>query len=128
VLLAEAEVEPVLEMLKEAFPKLSDWEYCNEKDGDHNGFTIWGRLTIGDGDDDLSARDYYVTFDIYAEQGQGQGRWRGTLSIGQHSYFWSSADAGDASLLDTAFCVSLSEAITALKSKIRDFAAALSAT
>jgi hypothetical protein len=127
VLLAEAEVEPVLETLKAAFPKLSDWEYCNEEDGDHNGFTVWGCLTIKDGDHDFSARDYYVTFDIHAKQGQGKGQWRGTLSIGQHSYFWSSADAGDASLLDTAFCASLSEAITALKSQIRDFASALSA-
>src|SRR5690606_37807038 len=125
--LAEEDIEPVLETLKTAFPNVSDWEYCNEVDGDHNGFTVWGSLSIQKGDKDLWAKHYYVTFDIYDKEKQGRGQWLGTLTIGQHSYFWSSADAGDAYLLDTEHYSSLSESVTALKMQIREFASALSA-
>jgi hypothetical protein len=124
--LPEKDIEPVMSELKTAFPQLSEWEYCNEDDDFHGGFTAWGCLTLEDKDEKpLSERSFYVTFDIFGKE--APGRWRGTLTIGQHSYFWSDADAGDAYLLYTGGCDSLSDAIAALKTKIRDFASALSA-
>ena len=41
MLLAQTEIEPILRQLKAAFPKLTDWEYSNEKAGDYFGFTVW---------------------------------------------------------------------------------------
>jgi hypothetical protein len=40
--------------------------------------------------------------------------------------FWSSADFGDANLLDTNPCATLEDAITTLRGLIADFVAALS--
>lgn len=47
-----------------------------------------------------------------------QEEWRGSLTIGQHSYLWSSADVGDAHLLSTEPCNSLEDAIAALKAEM----------
>jgi len=129
MLLAQAEIEPVLTQVKAAFPNLSDWEYSNEDDGDHFGFTVWGCLVVQSGAESWEQRRFYVTFDIYPEQGpeHGQERWRGALTIGQHSYLWTSADFGDAHLVNTEPCASLAEAITALKTGIADLAGAFSA-
>ncbi len=125
--LAETDIESTLQTLKAAFPHLSEWEYSNEKDGDHEGFAVWGALTVGKGEDDIWARHYYVTFNLFAEKGQARGQWSGSFTIGQHSYFWSDADAGDAFLLDTERYDNLSDAIIALKAQIRDLAANFSA-
>jgi hypothetical protein len=131
--LAQAEIEPVLQQVKAAFPNLSEWEYSNQKDDDHFGFTVWGCWTVQTGAKSWEQRSFYVTFDIFAEIASKPGarrepeRWRGTLTVGQHSYLWSSADVGDAHLVNTAPCASLAEAITALKAGIADLARAFSA-
>ena len=127
MLLAHSGIEPVLRQVKAAFPKLSDWEYSNEKDGDYFGFTVWGCLVVPTGAESWEQRRFYVTFDILAEQGQEHERWRGTLTIGQHSYLWSSADVGDAHLVNTEPCASLAEAISALKAGIAALAQSFSA-
>lgn len=49
MLLAQLEVERILNQVKAAFPNLSDWEYSNENGGDHFGFTVWGRLIVQTG-------------------------------------------------------------------------------
>lgn len=45
----------------------------------------------------------------------------------QHTYYWSSADYGDADLLDTAPCESLDQAIVELKAKMVELFRAFSA-
>ena len=52
--------------------------------------------------------------------------WSGHLTIGQHFYFWTSADAGDAHLLDTEECATLEDAIVALTAEIARLCRALS--
>ena len=59
-------------------------------------------------------RRFFITFDTY------QKIWRGHLTIGQHSYFWSSADMGDAVLFSTGDCDTLDEAIAAFKAGLFD--------
>jgi len=44
------------------------------------------------------ARHFYITLATHAED------WSGHRTIGQHYYFWTSADVGDAHLLDTEEC------------------------
>jgi hypothetical protein len=127
MLLAQLEVERILSQVRAAFPNLSDWKYSNENDGDHFGFTVWGTLVVQTGTESWSQRRFYVTFDIYPEQKEGPEQWRGALTIGQHSYPWSSADVGDAHLVNTEPCASLAEAITELKAGITDLARAFSA-
>lgn len=121
MLLTQLELEHVLRQVRTAFPNLVDWEYNNEVDADYFGFTIWGRFVPQEDAESLSERRFYVTFDIY------QDKWRGTVTIGQHSYLWTSADVGDAHLVSTEPCASLEEAIAALKVKIADVAKAFSA-
>ena len=119
--LTESQVEQALSEVRVAFPKLVDWEYSNEVDHDYFGFTVWGCLIIQDDDDSFSQRRFYATFDLY------ENKWRGTLTIGQHSYLWTSADVGDAHLAATKPCASLPEAIAALKVEIASLANAFSA-
>ena len=116
-----SELEPVLSQVRTAFPNLVDWEYSNEAESDYFGFTVWGCLVLRDNDDDLLTRRFYVTFDL------SEAQWQGALTIGQHNYFWTSADFGDAHLLNTERCSSLEDAIAALKNKITELARALSA-
>jgi len=118
--LPAAEVEPVLDQLRVAFPHLTEWQYCNKSDFDHFGFTVWGCFTMPDHTDSLTSRRFYVTFDLYENQ------WRGTLSIGMHNYLWSSADMGDAILANTEPCADLTGAVGKLKEKIADLARAFS--
>ncbi|MBI1766016.1 MAG: hypothetical protein HYR56_31820 [Acidobacteria bacterium] len=125
--LAQTEIEPVLNQVKAAFPNLSEWEYSNEKDGDHYGFTVWGCLIVQTGAESWEQRRFYVTFDIFVEPGAKPAQWHGTLTVGQHSYMWTSADFGDAHLVNTAPCATLAEAISALKTGIADLASAFSA-
>ncbi|MBV8523748.1 MAG: hypothetical protein JOY71_16770, partial [Acetobacteraceae bacterium] len=65
-------------------------------------------------------RIFFVTFDAY------EASWAGHLSIGKPCYFWSSADCGDANLLDTRPCATLEDAITSLKRQMADLFTALS--
>lgn len=118
MLLTPSELERVLSQVRTAFPNLVDWEYSNEAESDHFGFTVWGCLVLREDDDSLSERRFYVTFDIYEKQ------WQGALTIGQHNHLWTSADFGDAHLLYTERYSSLGDAIAALKGKIAELARA----
>lgn len=120
LLLTQLEVEHVLRQVRTSFPNLLDWEYSNEVDSDYFGFTIWGCFVPQEDAESLLKRRFYITFDIDKDQ------WRGYLTIGQHCYLWTSADVGDAHLVNTEPCASLEEAVAALKVKIADLARAFS--
>ena len=119
-MLTELEIQQNLEQVKVAFPNLTKWEYNNEKNQEYFGFSIWGQFAVNS--DELMPRLFYVTFDIYDNE------WQGHLTVGQPCYLWSSADVGDAHLLETEACASLGEAIASLKVKIASFSQAFSAT
>ena len=119
MLLDEVEVRRSLEQAKAAFPRFANWKHNNEVNESYSGFALWGEFILDP--DYMMRRRFFVTFDTYKDQ------WKGHLSIGQHNYFWSSADFGDASLLDTAPCATLGEGITTLKMQMADLFKALSA-
>ncbi|AFZ50651.1 hypothetical protein [Dactylococcopsis salina] len=110
MLLPETEVQPALEQAQRAFPNFTNWNYINQANRDYFGFTMWGELTIEP--DETMPRYFFITIDAPENQ------WRATLTIGQHSYLWSSADVGDAHLLATDYCDSLEAAISQLKAEI----------
>jgi hypothetical protein len=110
-ILTESEVQQVMERVKTAFPFFTNWEYNNEKNEEYFGFSVWGELVINP--EDLMPRRFFITLDKNHEN-----KWQGCLTIGQHSYLWSSADVGDAHLLDTKPCETLEETIVALKAKM----------
>jgi hypothetical protein len=114
MILSTAEIHIALDTVKARFPEVTDWRYHNEIDDNFLGFTLWGTFTLDP--DDLTAKRFFITFT------QGPDGWQGDLTVGQPAYFWTSADAGDAYLLDTPPCVTLEEAITALKDAMRRFA------
>jgi hypothetical protein len=58
------------------------------------------------------ARHFYITFATHVEH------WSGHLTIGQHDYLWTSADVGDAHLLDTEECATIEDAIVALQAEM----------
>ncbi len=110
MILTEHEVQQAIKQAETAFPNFADWEYNNdETNKDYFGFSLWGEYTP-DPEEDMP-RHFYITFDFCEE------KW-GVLSIGQHSYFWSSADCGDAYLLNTESCNTLEDAIVALKAEM----------
>ena len=111
MLLTESEIQRVSDEAKKAFPSFSDWEYNNEKNDEYLGFSLWGVLVFEP--ENIMSRHFFVTLDTYQE------KWRGYLSIGQHAYFWSSADMGDAYLLTTDDCDSIIEVILALKKQMK---------
>jgi hypothetical protein len=51
----------------------------------------------------------FVTFNIESQA------WKGFLTVGKLSYYWSSTDAGDAHLLETEPCDTFELAIAELK-------------
>ncbi|MBG1267354.1 hypothetical protein [Nostoc sp. WHI] len=116
MLLTEPEIQQVLDKAKAAFPNLNDWEYNNEKNGEYFGFSMWGEFVLNP--EELMPRRFFITLDTY------EYKWQGCLTVGQHSYLWSSADVGDAHLLDTEGCESLEEAIAVLKAKMVELLAA----
>jgi hypothetical protein len=118
MILNQAEIRHVRTRVKAAFPRFKKWNDINEADDDHDGYAIWGEFTPKPGES--MPRSFFVTFDM-AKEG-----WRGHLTIGKHCYYWSSADVGDAYLLDTDTFPSLDEAIAALKGEIGELFAALS--
>lgn len=113
MLLEEDKVQKALKQVEAAFPNFHDWRYVNEEHSDYFGFTIWGQFVL-DNEHQSSAwsRSYFITFDTHQEV------WQGHLSIGQHWYLWSSADFGDAGLLDTKGCTTLEQAIATLKAEM----------
>jgi hypothetical protein len=72
--------------------------------------SLWGQYVLDP--EVLMSRTFFITLDTYENQ------WHGSLTIGQHSYLWSSADMGDAHLLDTDSYEFLEEALAALKAEI----------
>jgi hypothetical protein len=110
LLLTEPEIEQVLEQVKTAFPFFGDWEYNNEKNAEYFGFSVWGFVA---NPEELMSRRFFITLDKTHEN-----KWQRCLSIGQHSYLWSSADFGDAHLVDTEPTETLEEAIAALKANM----------
>lgn len=111
LLLTQAEIEQVLSQVKAAFPFFTDWEYNNEKDAEYFGFSVWGELVTNP--KELMSRRFFITF--YKNH---ENKWIGCLTIGQHSYLWSSADIGDAHLLDTQPTETLEAAIASLKASM----------
>ena len=112
MLLEEHEVQKALEQAKAAFPNFGDWQYLNEKHPDYLGFALWGEFVMEKERQSSQPRRYFITLDTY------ETYWSGHLSIGLHSYFWSSCDYGDARLLDTMSYETLAEAIAALKAEM----------
>ncbi|MHC5823754.1 MAG: hypothetical protein ACYT04_49950 [Nostoc sp.] len=110
MLLTEAEIQQVLDQAKAAFPNFTDWEYNNEKNGEYFGFSMWGEFVLNP--EKLMPRRFFITLDTYED------KWQGCLTIGQPSYLWSSADVGDAHLLNTEPSETLEEAIAVLKAKM----------
>jgi hypothetical protein len=118
MLLNAAEVRPTVERVKAAFSRFVDWEHVNEIDEEHMGFALWGEF-VPEPDEPTSPR-FFVTFDTH------KTTWSGHLTVGQHCFYWSSADFGDAHLLDTGPCATLEDAIATLKQQIADLFEAFS--
>jgi len=118
VLLKEAEVRRTVERVKAAFPRFVDCDHINEIDESHPGFSLWGEY-VPDPTEPMPRR-FFITFDT------DETTWSGHLTIGQHCFYWSSADAGDAHLLDTDSCATLEDAIMSLKHQIADLFVAFS--
>ena len=118
MILTETQIQQAIEQAKAGFPHFTDWEYNNEKNGEYFGFSLWGKFVLDP--ENLMSRCFFITLDTYEE------KWRGSLSIGQHSYLWSSADVGDAHLLYTDDCDSIEEAILVLKREMKKLFTAFS--
>jgi hypothetical protein len=118
--LADHDIQHALEQVRVAFPSFTQWAYTNASDDERslNGFSLWGQWVLRP--EEFMARHFYITFATHAEH------WSGHLTIGQHFYFWTSADVGDAHLLDTEECATLEEAIVALKAEMTRLCRALS--
>jgi len=119
MILTEHEIQQALEKAQKAFPHFGDWEYINDADDEYFGFSIWGCYTPHP--EEIMPEHFYITLDTYEQT------WRGHLSIGQHCYLWSSADMGDAHLVDTEPCKNMEDAIISLKSEIAKLFDAFSA-
>lgn len=104
------------ETVETAFPNVFDWEWNNADDDMYIGFTLWGELEY---EEPENMANFFVTFNAVNEG------WQGHLTVGKPSYYWSSANFGDAHLLSTQLCQTLEAAIQALKNAIRQLAAAL---
>jgi hypothetical protein len=118
--LADYEIQHALARVQAAFPSFTQWAYINASDDERSldGFALWGQWVLHP--EELMPRHFYITFATHAEH------WSGHLTIGQQYYLWTSADVGDAHLLDTAECATLEEAIVALKAEMARLCRALS--
>lgn len=85
----------------------------NEKNDEYFGFSVWGQLIVNP-EELIMPRRFFITLDTYED------KWQGCLTIGQPSYLWSCADAGDAHLVDTEPSETLEETISTLKAKISE--------
>lgn len=119
MLLTKAELQRCRALVEEAFPRFAHWAFVNEHNDSYEGFCVWGRYQARP---ERSSPSFFVTFDT------DEDRWKGHLTVGKHCYYWSSADFGDAYLLDTEPCATLEEAIMALTRRIKGLAAALLAS
>lgn len=119
MILNEQDIRRSLDAAKAAFPRFGNWQYNNEENPDYCGFALWAEFTQAGAES--MPRHFFLTFDAYKK------KWRGHLTIGQHQYFWSSADFGDAYLLGTNECGTLEEAIAALRAEIAGFFAVFQA-
>ncbi|MCP4697788.1 MAG: hypothetical protein GY862_13190 [Gammaproteobacteria bacterium] len=113
MILAEHEIQRVIEHVKTAFPNFADWKYNNEENADHFGFSLWGRYALNP--EEIMPIRFFVTLDTDDEH-----CWHGHLTIGQPHYLWTSADVGDAHLLGTKPCKTKEDAITALQAEIEN--------
>jgi hypothetical protein len=118
MLLTETQIQQAIAQAKAAFPNLTDWEYNNEKNEEYFGFSLWGQLVLDP--EEMMSRHFFITLETYED------KWRGYLTIGQPCYLWSSADVGDAHLVNTDNCDSIEEAILALKEEIKKLLTAFS--
>jgi hypothetical protein len=84
--LADHAMQHALEQVQTAFPFLTQWAYTNASDDERSldGFSLWGQWVLQP--EACTARHCSITFATHAEH------WSGHLPIGQHSYFWTSAD------------------------------------
>lgn len=110
MLLAENQVQEIIEKAKISFPDFTEWEYMNEPDRSYTGFTLWGKFVLDR--EEKMPQVFFVTFSIFRE------RWGGDVTTGQHAYRWSSTNYGDARLLATKYCDSFDIAVAELKNKI----------
>lgn len=110
MLLTEHEVQKAIEQAKTVFPNFTDWKYNNERNKKYFGFSLWGQFILNL--EDSIPRYFFITFDTYEEN------WYGHLTIGQPGYLWTSADVGDAHLVDTESCKTLEDAMEALRVEI----------
>ncbi len=110
MLLSRTEIVQAQKIVQAAFPRLKNWEISNEINDYYMGFCIWGIFRT-DTEIPMSPR-FFLTFDVY------DGQWEGHLTSGQNSFFWTSADFGDARLLSSGKCMTLNDAIVALKKQI----------
>jgi hypothetical protein len=118
VVLTEPEIRSCLKQAGAAFPRFSQWEYNNEINESYPGFSLWGEF-VPDPDESMP-RIFFVTFDTY------QGIWTGHVTIGKPCYYWSSAECGDAHLVDSDPYATLHGAITGLRRSMTDLFTALS--
>jgi hypothetical protein len=120
MLLNESEVRRSLKRAQASFPRFADWKHNNEINESYCGFALWGAFVPEP--NAAVRRRFFITFDTY------EATWRGHLTIGQHCSFWSSADVGDAQLLDTGPCETLEDAIAAFKVQVAGLFAAFSSS
>ena len=118
MILTKLEIAKVMEKAKAAFPNFTDWEYNNEVKVEYFGFSLWGKFLVDP--DELMSPSFFITLSTYEE------KWECHLTMGQHSYFWSSADFGDAHVLATERYDSYDDAIVALKKAILELFKAFS--
>ncbi len=118
MLLTKSEIRRSTELVKAAFSSFRDWEYNNEINESYSGFSLWGEFVLES--NESMPPSFFITFDT------DESTWMGHLTVGKPCYYWSSADCGDAHLLDTHRCARLEDAITALKGQAADLFKALS--
>ena len=118
--LADHDIQHALQRVQAAFPSFTQWAYttASEDETSLDGCSLWGQWVLRP--EAFMARHFSITFTTHAEH------WSGHLTIGQHYYWWTSADVGDAHLLDTEACATLEEAIVALKAEMAHLCRALS--
>jgi hypothetical protein len=118
--LADQDIQHALERVQAAFPSFTQWTYTNASDDERSldGFSLWGQWVWHP--EACMPRHFSLTFATHAEH------WSGHLTICQHYYWWTSADVGDAHLLETEECATLEEAIVALKAEMAHLCRALS--
>ena len=117
MLLTDREIRRSLERVKTAFPRFSHWDQNNEINDSSSGFSLWGEFVPEP--NEPMPRSFFIAFDTH------EATWMGHLSIGKPCYYWSSADCGDANLVDTEPCATLEDAITSLKRQMTELFTAL---